>query len=192
VDTILSHFRSTPVLKHVSPNVILQYPSVFHIAVLQCFLYGTHITLIPDTGGHTILEWIWEWLFGRELSGSGYLYFLRSVFCHLWFLELRAMWNIQVNVFQHQISCFVRRPPVLPSVGLLLVVLKRHLVLSFLFKWLNGAFSLLLAPIDWIILMIFACLPFVNFISYFRPFSETSNKNNFWYRHISSGPYQEY
>ena len=86
VDTILSHFRSTPVLKRVSPNVILQYPSVFHIAVLQCVLYGILITLISDTGGHIVLDWIWEWLFGRELSGSGYLCLLRSVLWHLWFL----------------------------------------------------------------------------------------------------------
>jgi len=76
------------------------------------------------------------------------------------------MSNTQVNFFQHQISCFVRRPPVLPSVGLPLVVLKSSPVLSFLFKCLNDDFSFLLTFIDCIILIIFAFLRFVNFILY--------------------------
>jgi hypothetical protein len=54
----------------------------------------------------------------------------------------------QVKFFQHHISCFVRRPPILSSVGLFLVVLKSHLVLSFLCKWPNDAFPFLLAYID--------------------------------------------
>jgi hypothetical protein len=49
-------------LEHVSPksrvNVILQYPPVLQTAVFQCFLYGFVITLISDTGGHIVLEWI--------------------------------------------------------------------------------------------------------------------------------------
>ena len=134
----------------------------------------------------------WEWLFWRELSGSGYLYLLRSVLWHLRFLELRVTSNTQVNFFQHQISCFVRRPPMWHRVGLLLVVLKSQPVLPFLFKWLNDAFSFLLTFTDSTILIIFACLRFVNLILYFRSFRETSNKYSFWYRRISSGPYQEY
>ena len=97
-----------------------------------------------DTGGYIVLEWIWERLFAQELSGSDYLYLLRSVLWHLWFPELWVTSNTQVNFFQHQISCFVRRPPILPTVGLLLVVLKSHLVLSLLLKWLYDAFSFLL------------------------------------------------
>jgi hypothetical protein len=132
--------------------------------LLFCSAFCTESYSLSDTGGHTVLEWIWEWLFGRELSESGYLYVLRSVLWHLWFLELRVMSNTRINFSRHQISCFVRRPSILPSVSLLLVVLQSHLVLSFLCRWLNDAFSLILTFIDCIILIIFACFPFVNFI----------------------------
>ena len=146
---------------------------------------GFPIILISETGGRIVLQWTWEWLCGRELSGSGCLYWLWSVLWQLWVVELQVMSNTQVNSFQHQISCSV---PYLRSVCLLLVVPKRHLVLSFLLKRFNDTFSFLLTFIDGIILIIFACLRIVNVIFYFR----SSNKYAFCYRHISSGPYQEY
>jgi hypothetical protein len=180
-------------LEHVSPksriNVFLQYPPVFQISVFHCLVYGFFITLISDTGGRIVLEWILEWFCERELSRSGYLYLLRSVLWHLWSLEPGIMPDTQVNFFQHQFGCFVSA-----VVVVLLVVLKSRLVLSFLIKWFNAAFSFVLTFIDCIILIIFGCIRSVNVILYFGSFRETSKKYNFCYRHtrISSGPYQEY
>jgi hypothetical protein len=192
VDTVLSQFRSTPVFRTCiskEPCVILQYPPVFQIAFCQCLFYGFLITLISDTGGRIVLEWILEWFCERELSRSGYLYLLRSVLWHLWSLEPRIMSDTQVNFFQHQISCFVGA-----VVVVLLVVLKSRLVLSVLIKWFHDAFSFVLTFIDCIILIIFACIRSVNVILYYGLFRETSKKYNFCYIHtrISSGPYQEY
>ena len=90
------------------------------------------------------------------------------------FVNFRVLSNTRVNSFQHRISCSsVQRPSYLPSVCILLVVLKSHMLLSVLFKEVKATFSYLLTFTERVILIIFLCLRFENVILYFRSCLQT-------------------
>ena len=151
MDTVLSQVPSTPIFGACFPKESCYSPISFFLSskLLFCntFAYHSSVRILYHFNfWHRWTYFIRVHLrvdYVEENWAERADYTCYEVLCdNSNFVNFRVLSNTRVNSFQHRISCSsVQRPSYLPSVCILLVVLKSHMLLSVLFKVVKAAFS---------------------------------------------------